>query len=79
MSANDEMQVYLEELLAHERNCDVENCGLCQSAQNVYRLVRNLVFAEVLYPDMTIARRGGVHGSPDPQPPAAARSVRRAA
>ncbi|HEY2843526.1 MAG TPA: hypothetical protein VGJ09_07755 [Bryobacteraceae bacterium] len=60
MSANDEMRLYLEELLDHESCCDVENCGLCQSVQNVYRLARNQIFSEVVYPDVTIAAQARV-------------------
>ena len=57
MSANYEMRVYLEELLEHERSCGVENCGLCQSAQNIYRLARNLIFSGEVYTGVTIAAR----------------------
>ena len=58
MHANDEMSIYPEDLLEHERACEVENCPLCQSAQSVYRLVRNLVFSEVVVPDVAIAAQG---------------------
>lgn len=57
MSANDEMRVFLEELLEHERSCGLEDCGLCQSAQNVYRLARNLIFSGEVYTGVTIAAR----------------------
>ncbi|MBZ5579343.1 MAG: hypothetical protein LAP40_22505 [Acidobacteriia bacterium] len=60
MHGNDEMSIYLDDLLEHERACEVENCALCQSAQSVYRLVRNLVFSEVVYPDVAIAAQGRV-------------------
>jgi len=55
MCANDEMRVYLEELVDHERTCEVNNCSLCQAAQNIYSVVRNLIFSAVDYPHITIA------------------------
>jgi len=60
MRASDEMSVYLEELIDHERCCEVEDCPLCQSARNIYRLARNLIFAEVVYPDVTLAAKARV-------------------
>jgi len=63
MSTNDEMAVYLEELLDHERSCEVRDCALCQCAQTIYRLVRNVIFSGVVYPDVTIAARGRVIGA----------------
>lgn len=79
MSANDEMRVYLEELLEHERNCGVENCGLCQSARNVYRLARNLIFSGVVFPGVTIAARAQVIQERNPASNTAPLSVRQAA
>ena len=60
MRASDEMAVYLQDLIDHERSCGVEDCPLCQSAQNIYRLARNLIFAEVVYPDVTFAAKARV-------------------
>jgi hypothetical protein len=60
MRASDEMSMYLQDLIDHERCCEVEDCPLCQSAQNVYRLARNLIFAEVVYPDVTLAAKSRV-------------------
>jgi hypothetical protein len=57
MRASDEMSAYLQDLIEHERSCEVEDCPLCQSARNVYRLARNLIFAEVVYPDVTLAAK----------------------
>lgn len=58
--ANDDMRVYLQELIQHECACDAENCGFCQSAHHVYELVRSLIFSEVAYPEVTILARGRV-------------------
>ena len=60
MRASDEMSIYLQDLIDHERCCEVEDCPLCQSAQNIYRLARNLIFAEVVYPDVTLAAKARV-------------------
>ena len=79
MHANDEMSIYLEDLIAHERACEVENCALCQSARNVYRLIRNLVFSEVVYPDATIAARAQTHEAATPVVAIEAFSTPRAA
>lgn len=57
MRASDEISVYLQDLIEHEQSCEVEDCPLCQSAENVYRLARNLIFAEVVYPDVTLAAK----------------------
>jgi hypothetical protein len=57
MRASDEMSVYLQDMIEHERSCELEDCPLCQSAQNLYRLARNLIFAEVVYPDVTLAAK----------------------
>ena len=66
MRANVEMAVYLEELIEHEGACEVENCALCESAQNIYWLVRNLIFSEVVYPDVPIASRAPVIEAENP-------------
>ena len=58
LNANDEMRIYLGELLDHEAACGVENCEFCQSAHHVYALVRSLIYSEVIFPDVTIAERG---------------------
>ena len=79
MSANDEMRVYLEELMEHERSCGVENCGLCQSAQNVYRLTCNLIFSGVVYPGVTIAARAPVIQTQNPAADTAPLSIGHAA
>ena len=63
MRTNDEMAGYLEELLEHERTCGVADCTVCQCAQNIYRLVRNVIFSGVVYPEVTIAARGRVIGA----------------
>ena len=55
MSANDEIAVYLQELLEHERDCTVESCSRCRSARNIYKAVRNVVFSGKVYPHVTIA------------------------
>ena len=55
MTANDEIAVYLQELLEHERDCTVETCSRCRSARNIYKVVRNAVFSGVVYPHVTIA------------------------
>jgi hypothetical protein len=57
MRSNEEMSVYIEELIEHERTCELESCALCASAQNVYRLVSTLVFSEVVFPQVTIAKQ----------------------
>ena len=79
MGANDEMAIYLEGLLEHERACEMENCALCQSAHRVYRLVRNLIFSEVVYPDVTIAARARVKQVGNPTTSAATLPIPRAA
>ena len=79
MSANDEMRVYLEELLEHERSCGVENCGLCQSAQNVYQLACNLIFSGVVYPGVTLAARAQGVQTRNPAADTAPLSIRHAA
>ena len=56
--ANEDMRVYLQELITHERVCAGETCRFCQSARNVYELVRSLIFSEVVYPDVTVAAHG---------------------
>lgn len=56
--ANEDMRVYLQELITHERACAGEACDFCRSAHNVYELVRSLVFSEVVYPDVTVAAHG---------------------
>lgn len=63
MRTNDEMAVYLEELLDHERTCEVADCAVCQCAQNIYGVVRNVIFSGVVYPEVTIAARGRVIGA----------------
>jgi hypothetical protein len=57
MSANDEMRTYLELLTDHERNCALQNCPICWSAERVYESVRNLIFSGVIYPEVEIQRR----------------------
>lgn len=61
MSGNDEIRGFLDYLVEHERDCARENCPVCQSAQNVYESVRNVIFSDVSYPEVTItARRSAV-------------------
>lgn len=57
MTAHDEIAVYLEDLLAHESGCTLENCPRCQSLANVCEAVQNLIFSEVDYPEVAMAAR----------------------
>lgn len=70
MSGNDEIRGFLDYLVEHERECARENCPLCQSARNVYESVRNVIFSDVSYPNVTItARRGTVQTASAPGVP----------
>ena len=77
--ANADMRVYLQELIAHESSCALENCGFCESARCVYDLVRSLIFSEVEYPDVKIAAHRPMAAVVDWIAPAEACSVSRAA
>ncbi len=79
VDANDEMRVYLQELMEHERTCDAEDCGVCESAHNVYQVVRSLVFSEIVYPDVAIAARGWMVDDMKGTAPTATFSISRAA
>jgi hypothetical protein len=57
MSGNDEIRGFLDYLVDHERDCARENCPVCQSARNVYESVRNVIFSDVSYPNVTITAR----------------------
>lgn len=57
MSGNDEIRGFVDFLVDHERDCARENCPICQSAQNVYESVRNVIFSDVSYPNVTITAR----------------------
>lgn len=59
MSTNNEMRTYLDYVLDHERDCILENCPICQSAQNIYESVRSLIFSDVSYPGVAISARLG--------------------
>ena len=54
---HDEMRIYLQELLDHEGACEVDNCSLCQLTQSIYGLITDVIFSEVVYPQVTIAFR----------------------
>ena len=78
MSANDEIRGFLEHLVDHERDCARENCPICQSAQNMYESVRNVIFSDVSYPNVTItARRQAAQGAI--AAPGARKSAKKAA
>lgn len=79
MTVNEEMAVYIAGLIEHERECDLEGCLLCQSAENVYRLARNIVFSEVVYPDVTVAARARVRAAAGAPPPVRKAAAPRAA
>ena len=73
MTKNDEMRIYLDFVLDHERGCALENCETCQTARNIYESVRGLLFSGVPYPQVAImAKRAAETGRP-------AGSVRKAA
>jgi hypothetical protein len=57
MSGNEEIRGFLDYLVDHERGCTRENCPICQSAQNVYESVRNVIFSGVSFPSVTITAR----------------------
>lgn len=56
MTANQEIAAYLDHLLEHEASCEREDCPHCESLRNICQAVRNLMFSEVTYPQVTIAR-----------------------
>jgi hypothetical protein len=52
MSANSEMRGYLWLLLDHEASCTIEDCTTCQTALNVYDLIRSRIFSVRKYPEV---------------------------
>lgn len=54
MSTNDEMRGYLSYLVKHQKECTVENCAVCQTAQSIYEYTRNMIFSMVAYPNVAI-------------------------
>lgn len=65
MSTNDEMRAYLSYLVQHQQECTAESCPVCQTAQNVYEHVREMIFSVVAYPQVALpaGRRAAVAAS----------------
>jgi len=79
MTTNQEIREYLDYLLDHEGTCVRENCAVCQCARNVYDSARNLIFAGIAYPGVTITARRGASASPKPAGTARRASAKKAA
>ena len=79
MTANQEIVAYLEDLLDHEAGCEAENCPRCESLRAICQAVRNTIFAEVMFPQVTIAARNQVCERELPAAGGAAASLPRAA
>ena len=45
-----EIREYLEDLITHERECEAENCLVCERAERIYAIVRRLLFDSLPFP-----------------------------
>ncbi len=52
MSKDPDIRRYLHDLLDHEQQCRQKSCLTCQRAHELYQLVRDRMFASVVYPNM---------------------------
>ena len=59
MSQDDEVRVYLSDLLEHQSGCKTQGCRTCQAAHRVYDLLLSRLFFAVDYADAVKANAEG--------------------
>jgi hypothetical protein len=56
MTGNEyELTEYLQRLLEHAKECDLEGCAPCLTVHGILELIKNRLFSSLVYPEVTIS------------------------
>jgi hypothetical protein len=58
MNSDLEIMEYLQMLIEHKKECDVDDCRLCGSMRSICSLVSNWLFSSPTYPGAMATKTG---------------------